>query len=163
MEFDRAGRLELIGIVAGIVLILALIFLPWFELSDEETRVAQDAWICGTGEYTCTGFETFTIVRWLLIAGAIAPLILAYVLMRSHKLSWAPGEMTMVVGFVLVVLIAYNGLIAKPVPDNGVEFGTSLAIGYYIALLAAVVIGVTGYLRSLETGARQGRKAPGTV
>lgn len=163
MEVERAGRLELIGIVAGIVLIAALIFLPWFDLSSEETRVAQDAWICGTGEYTCTGFETFSIVRWLLIVGAVAPAILAYVLMRAHKLSWAPGEMTMVVGFVLVVLIAYNGLIAKPVPDNGVEFGTSLAFGYYIALLAAIVIGVTGYMRSLETGGRQGRKAPGTV
>ena len=163
MEFERAGRLELVGIVSGIVLILALLFLPWFNLTETDTRIAQDAWICGTGEYTCTGFETFSIVRWLLIAGAVAPAILAYVLMRSHKLSWAPGEMTMVVGFILAVLITYNGLIAKPLPDNQVEFGTSLDIGYYVALLAAVVVGVTGYMRSLETGARQGRKAPGTV
>lgn len=163
MEVERAGRLELIGIVAGIILVLSLLFLPWFNLSESDTRTAQDAWICGVGEYSCTGFETFSIVRWLLIAGAVAPAILAYVLMRSHKLSWAPGEMTMVVGFVLVVLIAYNGLIAKPVPDSGVEFGTTLDLGYYVALVCAIVIGVTGYMRSLETGARQGRKAPGTV
>ena len=48
---------------------------------------------------SCTGFETFPILRWLLLLAALAPLILAWILVRGHKLSWAPGEMTMVAGF----------------------------------------------------------------
>ena len=38
-------------------------------------------------------------MRWFLLAGALSPLILAWIIVRGHKLSWAPGEMTMVVGF----------------------------------------------------------------
>ena len=36
---------------------------------------------------SCTGFETFPILRWLLIAAAVAPLILTYIVVRGHKLS----------------------------------------------------------------------------
>lgn len=163
MRVEEAGRWEVVGIIAGAVVIASLLFLPWFSLSDVPTRPEQNAWICGTGDFTCTGFDTFPILRWLLIAGSIAPLILAYILLRRHKLSWAPGEMTMVVGFTATVLIAYNGLIQTPEPESGIVYGTTLEYGYYIALLAAIAISAAGYLRSLRSGARQGRKAPGTV
>ena len=39
------------------------------------------------GQHHCTGFETFPILRWLLLLAAIAPLILAYIIVRGHKLS----------------------------------------------------------------------------
>ncbi|MBA2241238.1 MAG: hypothetical protein H0W09_08390 [Solirubrobacterales bacterium] len=163
MRVERAGRWEIVGIVAGAVIIASLLLLPWFTLSDVPTRDEQRAWICGTGELTCVGFDTFPILRWLLIAGALAPLILTYILLRKHKLSWAPGEMTMIVGFTATVLIAYNGLIQRPAPESGFEYGTTIEYGYYIALGGAIAISVSGYLRSLDSGGRQGRKAPGTV
>ena len=31
-------------------------------------------------------------MRWILLLGAFAPLILAWILLRQHKLSWAPGD-----------------------------------------------------------------------
>ena len=100
-------------------------------------------------------------MRWLLILAAIAPMILAYILVRGHKLSWPPGEMTMVAGFTATMLILYNGIIDKP-GSGQAEIGVGLDYGYFVALVAAFVIGCTGFTRSQE-GQRRVRKAPGTV
>ena len=164
MDFSRLDRRRtLIGAVASVLLIISILFLPWFSLTDVPERAEQNAWVCGEGDFSCTAFETFPILRWLLLLAALAPAILGYILIRGHKLSYPPGEMTMLAGFAATVLIAYNGIIDKPAPDDGLEFGTSLDWGYWVALLAAIVIGAVGFARSLESGARQGRKAPGTV
>jgi len=163
MDFSRLDqRRTLIGGAAAILLAISILFLPWYSLTDVPERVDQNAWLCGTGELSCTGFETFPILRWLLLASCLAPLILAWVIVRGHKLSWSPGELTMVVGFTVMVLIGYNGLIDIPAPADGLEFGTSLDYGYWIALLCAVTIAAVAFLRSL-TGQTRERKAPGTV
>ena len=98
-----------------------------------------------------------------LLLAALAPVILGCILVRGHRLSYPPGEMTMVAGFAAFVLIAYNGIMFKPEPVEGQVFGTTLGIGYWIALVAAAVIGVVGFLRSMASGGRKERKAPGTV
>ena len=162
MDFSRLDRNRLIlGAVSGSLLALSL-FLPWYELTDTPEREEQGAWLCGDGDFTCTAFETFPILRWLLLLAALSPLILGWIIVRGHKLSWAPGEMTMVAGFSAMVLIAYNGLLDIPAPDQGLEFGTTLAFGYFIGLVCAVGIAATGFLRS-QAGQRRQRKAPGTV
>jgi hypothetical protein len=164
MDFSRlnTGRV-LAGAIASLLLIVAILFLPWYSLTDVPEREATGAWVCGEGNFECTGFETFPILRWLLLLTAIAPLILAYIIVRGHKLSYPPGEMTMIAGFAAAVLITYNGIIDKPAPEEGVEFGTSLSYGYWVALLAAIAIAVVGFSRSIESGPRKTRKAPGTV
>ena len=68
----------------------------------------------------------------------------------------------MVVGFIAMVLIAYNGLIDRPSPDQGLEFGIGLDYGYWIALLCSITIAAVAFMRSLE-GQTRARKAPGTV
>ena len=93
---------------------------------------------------------------------ALAPLILAWILIRGHKLSWAPGELTMVSGFAAAVLIGYNGIIDRP-GSGTAEVGLGLDYGYWIALLSAITIAGVGFTRSLESGERKTRKAPGTV
>lgn len=156
------------GALASAVLILSLLFAPWYSLESNPQRAEgsedfnADAFICGTGDFECTGFETFPILRWLLILAALAPAILGWILVRGHKLSYPPGEMTMVAGFAAFVLIAYNGIIDRPGATIA-ETGVSLDWGYWLALLATVMIAAVGFMRSLESGARQGRKAPGTV
>jgi hypothetical protein len=163
MDFSRLDRNRVIlGALGGSLLLLSLLFLPWFSLTDTAQRQQQNAWICGEGEFECTGWQTFPIMRWLLLAGAFAPLILAWILVRGHKLSWAPGEVTMVVGFAAITLIGYNGIIDRPAPDNGTEFGIGLSYGYGLALLGAIAIAATGFLRS-QVGQKRERKAPGTV
>jgi hypothetical protein len=169
MDFSRLDRNRtLLGAVSGLLLILSLLFLPWYELEPNPQRDVggpdynPDAFICGEGDFECTGFETFPIARWLLILAALAPAILGYILARGHKLSYPPGEMTMIAGLAAFVLIAYNGIIDRP--GSGVaETGVSLDIGYWIALLAAAGIAATGFLRSQVSGGKQQRKAPGTV
>ena len=102
-------------------------------------------------------------MRWLLIGAALAPAILGCIIVRGHALTWPPGEMTMVVGFIAFVLIFYNGIIDKPAPEEGLEFGTSIEWGYWVALVAAAGIAATGFFRSAEERGPVQRKAPGTV
>ncbi len=169
MDFSRLNPTRVIvGGAASLLLIISLLFLPWYTLEPNPQRDLDspdynpDAWICGENNFDCTGFDTFPILRWLLLGAALAPLILAWILVRGHKLSWAPGEMTMVAGFAATVLIFYNGIIDKP-GTGPAETGVGLDYGYYIALLGAIVIAGTGFTRSVESGPRKTRKAPGTV
>jgi hypothetical protein len=167
VDFSRLNpKRVVVGGIASALLLASLLLMPWYTLSHTGFRQPgspnfSSAWICGKGSYSCTGFETFPILRWLLILAAIAPVILAYILVRRHRLSWPPGEMTMVAGFAATVLIAYNGIIDKP--GSGIaQAGVGLDYGYWVALIAAIVIGATGFTRSQE-GQRRARKAPGTV
>jgi hypothetical protein len=168
MDFSRLDRNRtLLGAASGLLLVLSLLFLPWYELESNDQRVAgenfnPDAFVCGESDFECTGFETFPIMRWLLILAALAPAILGYILARGHRLSYPPGEMTMIAGLAAFVLVAYNGIIDRP--GSGVaETGVGLEIGYWIALLAAAGIAATGFLRSQVSGGKAERKAPGTV
>lgn len=161
MDLSRISRAEIAGAVASVVLVASLLFLNWYELASNPARDQGEGFICGVDQYSCTGWQTFPILRWLLIAGATAPLILAWIMARQHKLSWAPGEMTMVVGFTAFILILYNGIIDRP-GSQIAEAGITLQPGYYIALLAAAGIAATGIARAME--AQKGpRKTPGTV
>jgi hypothetical protein len=166
MDFSRLNYRRLaVGLTASALLIISVLFLPWFEYDTSggvQKPDESDAWICGVGETSCTAFETFPILRWLLLLAALAPIILAYILVRAHKLSYPPGEMTMVAGFAAFILILYNGIIDKP-GSGPAEVGLGLDYGYWIALIASVAIAAVGWTRSLESGARKGRKAPGTV
>ena len=165
MDFSRlnTGRVA-VGAIASLLLIVSILFFSWYsyDLSGIEKTADPDAWICGVGETSCTAFETFPILRWLLLLAALAPLILAYIIVRGHKLSYPPGEMTMVAGFTAAVLIFYNGIIDKP-GKGPAEIGLGLDYGYWIALVAAVVIAGVGFTRSIESGPKKTRKAPGTV
>lgn len=161
MNFSKLSRAELLGLVAAAVLIAALLFLEWYSLGQTPNRRAGSDFICGQDDYSCTGWDTFPILRWILIAVALAPPILAYIVVRGHKLSWAPGELTMVLGFTAFVLIAYNGLIDPPGKQTA-EIGITKEVGYYVALFAALGISAAGIGRAME--AEKGpRKAPGTV
>lgn len=164
MDFSKLSRGELIGAIAGAILVLSLIFLPWYSLDSIQPREAGEvnSFICGVGDYSCTGFETFPILRWLLIAGAAAPLILGYIVIAGKKLSWAPGEMTMVVGFTAFVLLFYNGILDKPGTILA-EVGVHTDIGYWVALVASAGLAYAGIMRAMEAQAGAVRKAPGTV
>jgi len=65
---------------------------------------------------------------------------------------------TAIVGATAFVLIAYNGIVAKP--QEGLEI--SLAIGYWLALLASIGIFISGGFRAVESGGGAQRKPPAT-
>ena len=158
---DRNLALELVRTTEYAALVLGgSLFLPWFGTSDNENSTIESAGI-GPGE-SASAWETFGILHFLLLAACTAPFILSWIIARGHKLTWAPGEVTMIVGFAAITLIGYNGIIDRPAPDNGTEFGIGLSYGYWLALLGAIAIAATGFLRS-QVGQKRERKAPGTV
>src|SRR3712207_1753299 len=95
---------EFVAMGGGAVLAVS-IFLPWYN-----AKRATAASVPGgeAGDYT--GWEVHDIQRWLLLAAAAAPFILAYIVVRGHQLSWARGEMTAVTSIAAFGLIIYTGL-----------------------------------------------------
>lgn len=161
MDLSRLQRYELVGIASSALLVLSL-FLPWFDLGGSPAlRDANDAWICGTGDTSCSGWATFPILRWLLVAAAAAPLILAYFVITDEKGQYPTGEFTMTVGLAVIVLVAFNGILNKP-GTSIEEAGVSLSWGYWVALIAGFLMTAAGALRSLESGGGAPKKPPGT-
>jgi len=159
MDTSKLSRGEIFGIIAGLILIGSL-FLEWYSLETEGVaRDEADDWVCGEGNNSCTGFDTFPILRWLLIAAALAPLILSWIVVRGHELTWPRGEVTAIVGITAFVLIAYNGFVDKPSPN---DIGVSLSYGYFIALIASLGIFASGGYRAVESGGGARRKPPAT-
>ena len=155
----RVQGIELLGVGSALLLLLSL-FLEWYSLTDTPERTQQKAWVCGEKVYSCSAWDTFPINRWLLVAAVAAPIILTYFVLTSQKGKYPTGEFTMTVGLAVIVLVGYNGIIQKP--GGGAQFGVSLSIGYFLALLAGLGMTIAGALRSLESGGGAPRKPPAT-
>ena len=97
-------------------------------------------------------------MRWLLLAAAVAPIVLLYIVVRDHELSWPRGEMTAVIGIIAFGLTAYVGIIDRPgEPPSEI----SLGFGWYISLLGTIMIAVGGAYRASTT--ERPRKPPGVL
>lgn len=144
---------ELMGIVGGALLAIS-VFLPWYETDPSNPNAKLGD--LGRGTFSC--WESHQILRWLLLAAAVAPLILAYIIARDHTLSWARGEMTAVTSITAFGLIVYVGLISKPgTPPAGI----SLKYGYFLALLGTILM-IVGAARRSSLSERP-RKPPGVL
>src|SRR4051812_11411898 len=100
MDFSKVRRGEIIAIFGGLLL-AAGIFLKWYHV---KTNGAIDSH--GPGDYSA--WQVHHIMRFPLLLGAAAPLILTWIIARNHKLSWPRGEMTSVVAIIAIGLIGYN-------------------------------------------------------
>ena len=85
-------------------------------------------------------------------------MILVWIIVRGHELSWPPGEVTAIVGAVAATLILYNGLIDRVGTNR--EF-VSLDIGWYLGLLGALMIIAGGAISQISRGGVT-RRPPGT-
>jgi hypothetical protein len=89
---------------------------------------------------------------------AIAPAILTWIVARNHELTWPPGEVTMVAGLTGIVLVLCNGIIlGKPQP----RIEVSLAVGWFLALLACLLITYAGFQRQAMRATV--KKPPGVI
>ncbi len=150
---------ELGGCVAALVFALSL-FLPWYGTSSSNPN-SQLETVSGEvvkGGDTISAWQMFPILRWILLAAVIAPFILAWIVMRRHKLEWKPGEITMIVGAAAFVLVLCNGVILGR-PGDTVE--VSLQWGYPIALLACIGMAVSGFMR--QSRHVDAKKPPGVI
>ena len=66
MDTSKLDRSELIGMAAAALLVISL-FLEWFSLSTDPNVVQRGNdsanWACGVGNSSCSGWNTFPIVR----------------------------------------------------------------------------------------------------
>jgi len=148
MDLSKLQRGEYIAIVGG-ALLLAGLLLPWYT-----TRLGRINAVAGPQ----SGWQVHTTMRYVLLAAAVAPLILAYIVLRDHALSWPRGELTAVIAIACLGLIAYNGLIAQPGTSNQL---TSLQSGWVVAVLGTLLMLFGSALRSSQSERK--RKPPGTL
>jgi hypothetical protein len=153
MDLRALNRGELIAIIGGILLGISL-FLAWYSLGNQYTHLNS----CRGPNSSCTGWESLSALRYLLLAGALAPLILSWVIARGHALAWPRGELTAVVAVITFVLTLFRGLIDKPGSPNDqitIDFGWGIALAGTLLMIAGAV------WRSQETAPR--RKPPGVL
>ena len=155
LKVSRVSPGELMGMGAALVL-LASLWLPWFTTSSTNPNSVLPGGV-SNGD-SANAWQVFNTLDWLLVAACAAPFILTWIVARAHKLTWKPGEVTMIVGIVAFMLILCNGVILGR-PGDSVDIG--LGIGYFVALLASLGLLAAGYLRqALYT---TDRKPPGVI
>lgn len=152
MDFRRITTSEIIAAVGGVLLALS-VFVKWYEARPEN----QNANINGM-KGVVSAWDAHTILRYVLLAAALAPIVLLYIVVRDHELSWPRGEMTAVIGIIAFGLVVYNGVIDRPgEPPSEIE----LEIGWWMALLGTILITVGGSYRASTT--ERPRKPPGVM
>ncbi len=153
MDYKALNRGELIAVVGGILLVISL-FLSWFSLGDSFATLHG----CRGPNSTCSGWNSLSFARYLLLLAALAPVILAYIILRSHPLSWPRGELTAVSALTALVLTVFVGVIDKPGSPPG---QISIDYGWWVALVAGLLILVGSIARAQESSAA--RKPPGVL
>src|SRR5262249_28899164 len=126
----------------------------WYTLGNEFAHLNS----CKGPNTTCTGWESLTVVRYLLLLGALAPLILAWIIVRGYALAWPRGEMTAVVAVIAIVLTLFLGVIDKP-GEPPSEIG--LAWGWFVALIGGLMMLFGSAWRARESAPK--RNPPGVL
>lgn len=152
MNLSRLGRGEFIAVAGAVVLALSLAA-PWYGANPDNANANIDG-----ARGTVSGWAAHPILHWLLLLAALAPLILAWVIVRDHELSWPRGELTAVIGMIALVLVLYVGLVDRPGEPSG---QISLKLGWLLAALGCAAMIAGGAIRA-STSERP-RKPPGVL
>lgn len=153
MNLRQLDRGEIIATVGGIVLAISL-FLAWYSLGNANATLNS----CKGPHTSCTAWHALSILRFLLLVAAVAPAILAWIIIRGHALSWPRGELTAVTALAALTFTIFRGLIDKPGTPPG---EISINYGWWIGLVGGLLILIGSIWRSRETAAR--RKPPGVL
>ncbi len=153
MNFKQLDRGEIIATVGGVVLGIS-VFLTWYKLGNANAKLNN----CFGPDSSCTAWQALDILRFLLLITAVAPLILAWIIVRGHALSWPRGELTAVTALAALTFTVFRGLIDKPGSPPG---EISITYGWWVALGGGLLILVGSIWRSRESATR--RKPPGVL
>ncbi len=153
MDFSQLRKGEILAAIGGLILVAA-VFLPAYVPSDNPNAIVAGA----THPDEASIWDANAISKYLLLLAAVAPIILLYIVVRRHELSWPRGELTAVVGLVAVTLIFWHGVIQRPGEPSG-QIGLSL--GWFLAFVASIAVAAGGAIRSSEFERK--RKPPGVL
>jgi hypothetical protein len=158
VKWGELSRGEWIAMLGGLLLGVS-IFVKCYEARPENPNATLETGVRGVcGDGTCSFFAVHGIMRWLLLAAAAAPFILAWIVVREHELSWPRGEVTSIVAIAALGLIFYSGIIDRPGEPSG---DIELEIGWYGMMLGTILMLVGSVMRQLESEVK--RKPPGTL
>jgi glucan phosphoethanolaminetransferase (alkaline phosphatase superfamily) len=153
MNFKDLSRGELLAAIGGLLLLISL-FLSWYTLGNKHAMLQT----CMGPNTKCTGWVALGSLRYVFVVAAVAPAILAYIIIRGHALSWPRGELTAVVALVALVATLVAGVVDKPGTPK-TEIG--ITFGWFVAVAADLLILVGSVWRAQKSGAR--RKPPGVL
>jgi hypothetical protein len=149
------GRLQLndfLGMLGGAVLAVS-VFLPWYRTDPANGFASIDG---HRGAQSC--WDVHPILRWLVLAAAVAPFVLAYIVAADRQLSWTKGEMTAITSIAALGLIFFNGALARPgSPPSAI----SLDYGWLLAVVGSILMFSAAARRT--TSQQRARKPPGTI
>jgi hypothetical protein len=153
MHFEQVRRGELVAACCGFVLAIS-VFLNWYSTDFHNTNSR----INGQAMVKVSAWNSLSVLRWLFLLAAVAPLILLWIVVREHQLSWPRGELTAIVAIVAFVLCLVAGFVAKPGdPTDSI----SLQYGWYLAIVATLGMLAGAVQRTKETA--RVRKPPGVL
>ena len=152
MAEKKLSTSEIVAALGGLLL-AASVFIKCYEARPQNPNANIDGL-----KGTVSIWQVHDIMRILLLLAAVAPIILVYIVIRDHELSWPRGEVTAVVGLTAATLLFYTGIIDRPGEPSG---EIELEIGWYGAMLGALLSTIGGALRSAETA--RTRKPPGVL
>ena len=151
MDFSELDRGELIAVLGGVILGLS-VFLAWYTLGDRYTVLGN----CRGPNSSCTAWNSLLILRFLLLIAAVAPAVLAWIILRGHALSWPRGEMTAIIAIAALTFTVFRGLIDKPGTPPG---EIAISFGWWVGLAGGLLILVGSVARTKESMTT--RKPPG--
>ncbi len=150
MDFRQLDRGELVAVLGGAILGVS-VFLGWYTLGDKFAVLGP----CRGPGGSCSAWKALTIVRWLLLVAAVAPAVLAWIIVRGHALSWPRGEMTAIIAIAALTFTVFRGVIDRPGTPSG-EIG--IDAGWWIGLAGGLLILIGSVWRAQESATR---KPPG--
>jgi hypothetical protein len=151
MDLRELDRGELVAVLGGAILGVS-IFLAWFTLGDKFTVLGS----CRGPSTSCSAWKSMMIIRYLLLITAVAPLVLAWIIIRGHALSWPRGEMTAIIAIAALTFTVFRGVIDRPGTPPG-QIG--ITYGWWVGLAGGLLILVGSVFRAKESAAV--RKPPG--
>lgn len=152
MVKTKLSRSEVVAALGGVLLAIS-VFVKAFEARPENPNANIDGM-----RGTLSIWEVNDVARYLFLLAALAPIVLVYIVIRDHQLSWPRGEMTAVIGLTAATLLFYIGIVDRPGEPSG---QIELEIGWYGAMLGSLMTAAGGALRSTES--ERTRKPPGVL
>lgn len=153
MNIRALNRGEVLASVGGVLLVIS-VFMAWFSLGNANAHLNA----CTGPDGSCTGWNSLSAFRYLLLLAAVAPIILSWIIIRGHALAWPRGELTAVVAVIAIILTLFRGVIDPPgSPPEEIN----VTYGFFVALVAGVLMLLGSVWRAQESAPR--RKPPGVL
>jgi hypothetical protein len=153
MHPEKLSASEFIAALGGLLLGVC-VFMPWYTLDP----ATGNATLAGYTEGSVSAWQAHSILRFVFLLAALAPLILLYIVLRDHELSWPRGEMTAVIAVAAFGFVIYLGVIDRPgEPPSEISLGW----GWFGALAGVILMAIGGSIRAGST--ERPRKPPGVM